>query len=307
MDLLNQRSVIDELNERILFLEGYRPNLSLIKSNNNLSSCEAILNGTFTTIEGVQFTASMSASGSGNDCESAQNATIISILKTLQEFLNSYQPKIIKEVYTITTSCQNCVPVPTSPNVRGKITFELDAITQLVQTSPGVFSVCLRIGLGSGVPKPFILAEFDSIYLKPIADPSLGIPRMNPNVELTFRSTSLVPGNIVYNINPNPTVNNFYVRPDQFPEDALTALRSGILAVNSLSDQILTERLNLNRPIIFNNILDNTNLVSNNLQFTIENIFLSYDPLSNNIKNTKIKLEFDVQNVDSNNIIETII
>jgi hypothetical protein len=89
---------------------------------NKQISCESILEGEFTTINGTKFTATMSATGSGNTCESAKENSIININKTLDNFLNTYKPKIIKETHKITTTCDSdCeinAPLPKYPDTK---------------------------------------------------------------------------------------------------------------------------------------------------------------------------------------------
>lgn len=72
-------------------------------------SCESVLKGLFTTVNGEQFTASMSATGSGSDCESAEMNSEENIQKTLDHFLLTYKPQIVEETHTVTTSCDGCV------------------------------------------------------------------------------------------------------------------------------------------------------------------------------------------------------
>lgn len=89
---------------------------------NKQISCTSILEGEFTTIDGTKFTATMSATGSGDTCESAKENSTININKTLQYFIKTYKPKIIDEIHTITTSCDgNCgvyAPLPNYPDTK---------------------------------------------------------------------------------------------------------------------------------------------------------------------------------------------
>jgi len=71
-------------------------------------SCKSELFGTFTTITGTVFTATMSATGTGNDCESAKQSSEYNLQKTLEVFLLNYTPKIVSKVCTVLTLC-NCV------------------------------------------------------------------------------------------------------------------------------------------------------------------------------------------------------
>ena len=82
------------------------------KENSNINdsySCQTILKGLFTTVEGTQFTASMTSTGGGNDCKSAQKNSEKNIKKTLNDFLATYKPKIVKETHNIITTCDGCV------------------------------------------------------------------------------------------------------------------------------------------------------------------------------------------------------
>ena len=63
-------------------------------SNTSFES-RATLAGVFTRIDGVVFTATMTATGSGETCESAKADCEVNINATLQNFLASYTPKIV--------------------------------------------------------------------------------------------------------------------------------------------------------------------------------------------------------------------
>jgi len=84
--------------------------------------CKSILEGEFTTVTGTKFTATMSATGSGNTCESAKENSIININKTLNNFLDTYKPKIVNEVHKITTTCDSSceidAPLPKYPDIK---------------------------------------------------------------------------------------------------------------------------------------------------------------------------------------------
>ena len=54
-------------------------------------SCQSVLSGTFTTVDGKEFSATMSATGSGKTCESAKKNSEKNIEKTLENFLNCYK------------------------------------------------------------------------------------------------------------------------------------------------------------------------------------------------------------------------
>jgi hypothetical protein len=81
-------------------------------SKNNLVSCESVLEGTFTDKNCNTFSATMSATGAGIDCESAKKDSEKNIKKTLENFLNCYRPKIVKETHKIKTKCHGCDPDP---------------------------------------------------------------------------------------------------------------------------------------------------------------------------------------------------
>lgn len=70
-------------------------------------TCKSVLQGTFTRDDGIVFTASMSATGTGPNCEIALKNSKSNINKTLEDFLSSYLPKIISETHTINTTCEN--------------------------------------------------------------------------------------------------------------------------------------------------------------------------------------------------------
>jgi hypothetical protein len=63
------------------------------------------LEGEFTRMDGVKFTASMSAKGNGSDCTTSEKSAKKNIFRTLQNFLDSYSPKIIDYKYTIQSKC----------------------------------------------------------------------------------------------------------------------------------------------------------------------------------------------------------
>jgi hypothetical protein len=84
-----------------------------MQKSNKSYSCESILTGQFVTVNGVTFTASMSASGAGSNYVSAKQRAEKNINDTLANFLSSYTPKIVKETHTITTTCSgsgDCKP-----------------------------------------------------------------------------------------------------------------------------------------------------------------------------------------------------
>ena len=66
-------------------------------SNTCCVDCQsrAILTGTFTRVDGVQFTASMSATGAGSTCDAARANAEENINATLQQFLAEYTPQIV--------------------------------------------------------------------------------------------------------------------------------------------------------------------------------------------------------------------
>jgi hypothetical protein len=74
------------------------------KSESKTVSCEAIVEGTFTKKNGVQFTATMSATGAGTTCEGAKESAKKNAIKTLEHFLKE-NPRIVDYTYQITTNC----------------------------------------------------------------------------------------------------------------------------------------------------------------------------------------------------------
>jgi hypothetical protein len=76
-----------------------------------LCSSVAILYGTFTRVDGVIFTASMSASSQGPTACVAQDNAQINVEKTLQNFLDKYNPKIVDYKYYIdyTNKCGDLI------------------------------------------------------------------------------------------------------------------------------------------------------------------------------------------------------
>lgn len=70
----------------------------------NINS-KSVLEGEFTRVDGVKFKASMSATGSGPDCETAKKYSQRNIFILLTEFLSSNDPKIVDYIYDIKTKC----------------------------------------------------------------------------------------------------------------------------------------------------------------------------------------------------------
>jgi hypothetical protein len=77
--------------------------------SSTLISCKSHLEGTFERVDGIVFTATMTATGSGSNCKNAKLDSEKNINNTLEHFLNSYTPKIINKTYSINTECDKCV------------------------------------------------------------------------------------------------------------------------------------------------------------------------------------------------------
>jgi hypothetical protein len=73
----------------------------------SLVYCESYLEGSFSRNDGVVFTASMSATGQGIDCNTAKENAEQNLQKTLENFLTTYTPTIVDYTFTINTSCDN--------------------------------------------------------------------------------------------------------------------------------------------------------------------------------------------------------
>lgn len=66
---------------------------------------ESILEGEFTTVDGVKFTASMTATGVGSTRGISKKISQNNVFETLTNFLHDCNPKIIDYKYEIKTKC----------------------------------------------------------------------------------------------------------------------------------------------------------------------------------------------------------
>jgi hypothetical protein len=67
--------------------------------------CKYILDGTFTTCDGKQFTATFSATGMGPNCYVANVVADRNLHNTLCRFLKCHRPTIVDKTYTVTKKC----------------------------------------------------------------------------------------------------------------------------------------------------------------------------------------------------------
>ena len=88
----------------------------IIISSDFVTTCKATLYGLFTQVDGVKFNASMSASGSGFTNEIARLNAINSLQDTLQNFINTREPKIVEEDYTIGEYYESVSTIPPDPD-----------------------------------------------------------------------------------------------------------------------------------------------------------------------------------------------
>jgi hypothetical protein len=132
---LENTSVLDFLNQDFLNIPGASVSvLASTKSFDEFVSCKSVLAGTFVRIDGVQFTASMSATGSGYNCSEAKENSETAIHETFNQFLETYTPKITQYTYTIETSCGgNC------DGNSGSLEIKLNGVYEIVPIGIGSF------------------------------------------------------------------------------------------------------------------------------------------------------------------------
>jgi CubicO group peptidase (beta-lactamase class C family) len=119
----------------------------------------ATLAGTFTRNDGIVFTATMTATGTGNTCDSARADCEVNINNTLQNFLSSYTPKIVSYTYDVnyvTTCDTHLCPSPKQKSI------VQNYLNKSIADSKALFAACtfgnaftgneIFIGSGNGGP-----------------------------------------------------------------------------------------------------------------------------------------------------------
>jgi hypothetical protein len=288
-------------------------------------SCESVLSGSFTTITGVVFSATMRATGTGKDCESARKNSKRNIEKTLENFLNCYKPEIIKETHTIKTSCEGChepiPPIPPTPTPSdATVILDLDYVAEIKQIGDTDFyNAYFKIGEGVGVPKSFLESTILNINIGNVVDRPLGIPIMTSDFGFNFYPVP-VKGTVIYDNDPKPVSINGVVKPDKFPPLADSALRSGVMILDGFTNPKWTGRVNMDNLIQVDDPTIKSPFISvgNKFTFAFDNPFLllgSFDqkPKPNKrygtddvlastiIKTGKAKFEFRIISVEPNN------
>jgi hypothetical protein len=112
------------------------------KHNKQTIHCTSVLDGTFTDVNGVIFSASMTATGSGSDCKSAEKNSEKNIQETLENFLKEYKPKIVNETHNVTTSCDGCEN-PKEKNIVLDISLDSFSYVQQ-QNDTGLYNLYIR-------------------------------------------------------------------------------------------------------------------------------------------------------------------
>jgi hypothetical protein len=134
------------------------------KSNKDGITCESFLEGTFTDKNCNVFTATMSATGSGVDCESAKKDSEKNIKKTLEKFLKTHRPKIVKETHKIKTKCHGCDPEPKP--TKGTLVVNLQGLLRLDRLDPTADTVNTYTVLYSSEKEDFLKLWGNNISYK---------------------------------------------------------------------------------------------------------------------------------------------
>ena len=276
---------------------------------NEVVSCQSVLTGSFTTVNGIVFSATMSATGSGKDCESAIKNSEMNIQKTLDNFLKYYKPHIVKHTHTVKTSCEGCHdPVPPVPEpVIATHVVELDYVsdTEAVGDS-GFVNTYIRLGQGVGVPNTFLEATFLNLDVDAIIYKSHRVPLATSDFTFNF-----YPVPVTETVYTEKLVEQreCYVEPDTFPPGADSALRSGAALLEGFDQPLWTGRVNLDNLIEFKETSPLVS-VSNKLTFSLDNPFFlpgggkskRSKPKSHNTITGKARLEFRVVNLAESEI-----
>jgi hypothetical protein len=238
--------------------------------------CIAILKGIFTLSSGEDFTASMSARETGEDCKKAQANTIIAINLTLKNFIDTYPEQIVQQTYTIQyINDMTCPSIPRELN-KAVISYDFEIDTQVLETgvNTNVYDVYLQIRKGKVT---IMEASILNIILSNIDYRPFGVPITYADFGITFSPNSFN-GSVSYDNTSDPVLIDLFIKPDIYPFGSITALRSGIILLNNFLDNVWNNRVNLDNDIEFGKV-GNFDLVSpscNKFMISFNNPFIGF-------------------------------
>jgi hypothetical protein len=158
----------------------------------------ATLEGTFTRDDGVVFTASMTANGSGETACDAKEQSTVNISATLENFLATYTPTIVSQTYTIDYDI-TCDGVPTccdNPCDKYLLKYTLHGVVKVATATMPDENI---FGVGdSSIISAKSLLHTDAEIINPIGDSVSSVTALYKSVDYTEKVNATSYGSEFY-------------------------------------------------------------------------------------------------------------